>query len=459
MTALAIHGGTPVRAHTNPFPFYRTVGEEEKMAVARVIDRGILSRFLGSWHEDFYGGEEVRAFESDWARRFRVRHAIAVNSATSGLIAAVGAIGIVPGDEVIVSPYSMCISATAPLFSGGIPVFADVEESYACLDPNSIAVRITSRTKAIIVVDLFGQPYDVDAIMRLARAHHLMVIEDAAQAIGATYRGRFAGTLGDVGVYSLNCHKHIQTGEGGVVVTDDERIAERVRLIRNHAEAVVGEKGEVDLVNMVGYNFRMTEIEAAMARCQLEKLDTLIAERQTNCAYVAERLARIPAIEPLPVRPGAAHVYYVQPFRFRVDIAGVSRDRFLDAVRAELAPSSNSETFGVRLWSGYANPLYRMPLFQQRIAFGRDGYPFTLAHPSALATYAPESCPVAERLHDATLFTSDLMLPGYTRVDLNDVVAAFEKVWTHRGELQLQESHSKFQTPYEAVPSPRRQEA
>ncbi len=436
MRTLAIHGGPRVR--TAPFPDHRTIGREEQEAVARVLDRGILSGFLGSWDPRFYGGPEVRALEEEWAAYFHIKHAIAVNSATSGLIAAAGAAGISPGDEVIVSPYTMSASATAPLFYGGIPVFADVESEYFCLDPVSVQSRITDRTKAIIVVDLFGQPYDSTAINALARANGLVVIEDAAQAPGARDDGTCAGTLGDIGVFSLNCHKHIQSGEGGMVVTNDDRLADRVRLIRNHAEAVVGDKGVTDLTNMVGFNIRMTEVEAAISRCQLRKLDGFVAERLRNCAYLAERLGRIPALTPPRVRPSATHVFYEHAFRFRSDIAGCPRDTFLAAVVAELTPTEHHEDLGVRMWPGYTKPLYLQPMFQQRVAIGRHGYPFTLAQPSALASYEPESCPVAERLYGDELFISELMHPGLSRADLDDIVAAFEKVWEHRTALAVQ---------------------
>lgn len=432
---LAIYGGPKVRKRL--FPDYRTIGAEEQDAVRCVLDRGILSGFLGSWDERFFGGPEVRALELEWATYFRVKHAIAVNSATSGLIAAVGAAGISPGDEVIVSPYTMSASATAPLFYGGIPVFADIELEYFCLDPASVCARITDRTKAIIVVDLFGQPYDTDAINAIARERGITVIEDAAQAPGAMFRGQYAGTLGDIGVFSLNCHKHIQSGEGGVVVTNDDALANRVRLIRNHAEAVVGDKGETDLVNMVGLNVRMTEVEATISRCQLRKLDGFVRERLENCAYLADQLRGIPAVVPTRARPHVTHVYYEQPFFFRSDVAGCSRDAFLDAVRAELAPTAGHEDLGVRIWAGYAKPLYLQPMFQQRIAFGRHGYPFTLAQPHALATYKRGSCPVAERMYTSELFISELMHPGLSREDLDDVIHAFEKVWEHRAELAV----------------------
>ena len=157
MGKLAIHGGTPVR--TKQFPAYNVIGDEEKEVVQRVMESGILSRFLGSWHSDFYGGPEVQVFEKEWADYFDVKHAIAVNSCTSGLYCAIGASGVGPGDEVIVSPYTMSASATSVIIFNAVPVFADIEPDYFCLDPASVESKITERTKAIVVVDIFGQPY------------------------------------------------------------------------------------------------------------------------------------------------------------------------------------------------------------------------------------------------------------------------------------------------------------
>lgn len=433
MFHLAIRGGKPIRRKT--FPFYATVGKEEKKALGRVIDSGVLSKFLGSWHKDFYGGPEIRKLETQWARFFKIKHAIAVNSATSGLYCAVGAVGIEPGDEVIVSPYTMSASATSPIIWGGVPVFADIEEDFFCLDPRSVEERLTSRTKAIIIVDLFGQPYDVQRITAIARKKGIPVIEDAAQATAATYRDRYAGTLGDLGVFSLNCHKHIQSGEGGVVVTNDDRLAERVRLIRNHAEAVVREKGEKDIVNMVGFNFRMTELEAAVNQCQLKKLSRFVRTRVANCEYLSRQLRNIPALILPKVRPYASHVYYMQPFRWNSEAAGFDRHTFVEAVRAELAPTQKNEDFGVRIWEGYCKPLYLLPMYQKKIAIGTKGYPFLGPQYTGSVDYSKGICPVAEQMYEKELFTSDLMTPGFTTRDLDDVVMAFQKVWKYREEL------------------------
>lgn len=427
---LAIMGGKPVRV--TPFPAHVTVGEEEKESVGRVIDSGVLSRYLGAWHEQFMGGDEVRALESEWSAYYRTRHAIAVNSATSGLICALGAAGVGPGDEVIVSPWSMCISATAPLFYGAIPVFADVEPDCFCLEAHDVERKISSRTKAIIVVDLFGQPYDADAINSLAERHGLIVIEDAAQAPGALLYGKPAGTLGHMGVFSLNYHKHIHCGEGGVIVTDDDRLARRLCLIRNHAEAVVEDMGESELTNMLGYNFRMTELDAAVARCQLKKLEILNRARLNNVTYLEKSLGDIPCLSMPKVRRGAKHVYYVHACRYDETVAGIPAQRFVEAVKAELPCFTLREKEGTKLGCGYARPLYQLPIFQRRQAVGETGWPFSqrpdIVYPKGL-------CPHCEKLHSGGVLTHEFMLPGMHEKDLDDVLQAFQKVWEYRNEL------------------------
>ncbi|MBD3806058.1 DegT/DnrJ/EryC1/StrS family aminotransferase [Sulfuricurvum sp.] len=432
MIKLAINGGKKLR--TTPFPAYNTIGVEEEEAVLRVLRSGKLSTFLGTWHDDFFGGPEVRALESEWSKHFGVKHAISVNSATSGLYAAVGACGISPGDEVIVSAYTMSASATAALIYGAIPIFADIEEDFYCLDVKSIEAKITPKTKAIIVVDIFGQPYDAVAINALAKKHNLFVIEDAAQAPGAMLGDKYAGTLGDIGVYSLNYHKHIHSGEGGIIVTDDDVLADKIRLIRNHAEAVLSARGihdKSELINMIGYNYRMTEIEAAIARCQLEKLPALLAQRLENTKYLNEQLGQIPCIKPTKIREGAKHAFYVHPLQFDAKVAQMHRNRFIDAVKAELPPTLLREESTVLLSYGYVKPLYLQPLYQERIAFGRDGYPFNLSD----ITYPKGLCPTTESMHFDHLITHEFIRPGMSKADMDDVVRAFIKVWENRSEL------------------------
>ncbi len=429
---LAINGGDKVRSE--PFCAYNNIGKEEEEAALRVLRSGKLSTYLGAWHNDFYGGDEVRSLEKEWAAYFGVKHAISVNSATSGLICAVGACGIEAGDEVIVSPYTMSASAIAPLFYGGIPVFADIEEDTYCLDPKSVEAKITPRTKAIIVVDIFGQPYDVDAINAIAKKHNLKVIEDAAQAPGAKYRDKFAGTLGDIGIFSLNYHKHIHSGEGGIIVTDDDKLADKLQLIRNHAESVIANKGfesVQDLVNMVGFNFRMTEIEAAIAREQLKKLPLLLEKRIENVTYLNEELKKLEFIKTTKIRANCVHAFYVHPLELDAAKVGVHRNRFIEALKAELPRSIMRDDSDVLMGCGYVKPIYLQPIFAHKIAFGSKGYPFNLSD----QTYQRGDCPVCESLHFDKLFTHELMRPPMSKEDMDDVVKAFVKVWENREEL------------------------
>ncbi len=431
MAELAILGGPKIR--TALFPAHRPVGPEEARAAQSVLESGVLSKFLGAWHADFYGGPTVLALEKAWADRFGSRHAISVNSNTSGLFCAMGALGILPGDEVIVCGYSMSISATAPLLYGAIPVFADLEPDCFCLDPASVAEKITPRTKAIIVVDLFGQTYDAAALNALADKHGIKIVEDCAQAPGAKNNGKFAGTLGDIGVFSLNYHKHIHSGEGGILVTDDDDLAEKLRMIRNHAEAVVGPSNYPDLTNMLGFNFRMTEVEAAIALSQLDKLDGLLNKRWENIAYLEAGLSGIEALRAPKVRDGSSHAFYQHAYLWDADTAGVERNRFVDAVKAELPMFELRETEGVKLGAGYVKPLYKLPIFttdDRRSNFTQQ-----------LPDYSDTYCPVLERLHHHDLLHHEFMVPSMEKTDLDDVLAAFHKVWDQRNSLQKNAPH------------------
>jgi len=423
LSRLALLGGRPVR--TAPFPRHVSIGEEEKAAVSEVLDSGVLSDFLGTWSPQFYGGPRVQSLEREWEKYFGVRHAVTVNSATSGLNAAVGAAGVGPGDEVIVSPITMTASASAALVYGAIPVFADIDPETFCIGAATIEKCITPQTRAIVAVDILGHPVEMDAVMALARRHSITVIEDAAQAPGASYNGRMAGTLADIGVFSLNYHKTIQTGEGGVVVTDDERLAERVQLIRNHGEMVVADKGVQDLANMIGFNYRMTEIEAAIGSEQLKKLELLLTPRIEAAEYLTVHLSNIPGITPPVVRSGVRHGYYLYGIRYDERRIGVPRDRFVQALNAE----------GIPLIAGYTEPLYHAPLYQQRIAFGRNGFPFTYEGYKGTVSYDRGICPVAERMWEKELMVTNVCRAGVSQQDLMDVVLAFEKVAGSAGEL------------------------
>lgn len=423
MSELALFGGP--KAIPQPFARYNSIGEEERRAVLEVLDSGVLSKFLGCHDPDFFGGPKVQAFEKAWAKAFDTPHAVSVNSATSGLIAALGAAGVAPGDEVVVSPWTMCASATAILVWNAIPVFADIEAATFNLDPEAMAAAITPRTRAVVVPDIFGHAADLDAIMEIAKRHGLVVIEDCAQSPWALYRGRRAGTVGHIGVYSLNYHKHIHTGEGGVCVTADPTLARRMQLIRNHAEAVVGDMGETDLSNMIGFNFRMGEIEAAIGIEQLKKLPRLTARRAQAGQRLGVALAGLPGLTPAQVRPHCSHVYYVYAMRYDSRVTGVPRHRVVAALEAEGLPSM----------AGYAN-VHRLPIFQHKIAYGKNGFPWSDSSVRNGVSYATGICPVAERLNDEEFLGLEFCAFVYDDQETDAAAAAIRKVFSCMDDLR-----------------------
>ena len=426
MSKLAVFGGTPVR--TELFNAYNTIGEEEIEAVRKVMETGVLSQFIGAWHKDFYGGPKVREFESQWALKCNAKHAITVNSNTSGIITACGAIGIKPGDEVIVSPYSMSISATAPIIWGGIPVFADIDENNFCISPESIRSKITKRTKAIIVVHIMGHPADMDEIMQIANENNLQVIEDAAQTPFGRYKNRFVGTIGHIGVFSLNYHKHIHTGEGGVITTNNDRLAERCQLIRNHGESVVGAKGVQEIDNIIGFNFRLGEIEAVIGIEQLKKVDSLLKERQMNAAFLNKNLQQIKYLNTCIPSPNVSHTYYIQPLKYYDEKNfGLSRDKYLKALSAELPSSYMREDIPL-IGGGYVKPLYLHPIFQHKAFNFHDRNPKEF-------TYSEGICPVVERMYYKEFIGHEFMRPSMTKNDLDQVIEAFYKVDENMSEI------------------------
>ena len=462
MPALALLGGKKVR--DTLLPSQNTIGEEEIAAANRVLRGGLLTGYQAN-AERMMGGPEVQALEAEWEAAYgaqgRKLHCVAVNSCTSGLVVACGAVGIKPGDEVIVTPFSMTCSATAPMAWGGVPVFADVDPMSFNLDPEDVERKITPRTKAIIVVDLFGLPYD-KRIDEVAERHGLKVIEDAAQAVGAT-RGpigeqQYAGTLGHIGVHSFNLGKHLTCGEGGLICTYDEDLAMRCRLLMNHAEAVVNslqdarDQAGVPFVisvpgrsNLFGFNLRMTEVSAAIVRVQLSRREWLIGQRVKNAHELKIMLNKIPEIHPGFYTPkmGITHTHYVIPLLFNISKHwGVHRDIVVEAVRAELMPCAGREWEGVPVGGGYIKPIWRMPLFQSKSCVHEyyGEYPMMGDEPLRTRTiypYRKVKTPVCDRLwQEDLIIIHRLFGPNADEQNLRDVADAFCKVWENREELR-----------------------
>lgn len=440
---LALFGGKKVREEL--LPSQNTIGEAEIAAANRVLRRGLLTGYQANY-ERMLGGPEVQALEKEWAEQFtKPNHhlyCIPVNSCTSGLVVACGAIGIKPGDEVIVTPYSMTCSATAPMAWGGVPVFADVDPLTFNLDSEDVERKITPRTKAIIVVDLFGLPYD-KRIDEVAARHGLKVIEDAAQAVGATrstrtvgtynedYEYLYAGTLGHIGVHSFNLGKHLTCGEGGLICTYDEDLAMRCRLLINHAEAVVNSMGNpsspIGIKQMFGFNLRMTEVNAAIMREQLKRRDELISKRVDNAILFWDMIKNIPGFIRPEVPEGYKHSYYVFPLLYnQIAWDGLNRDCVLEAVRAELMPCAGREWEGVPIGGGYIKPIWRMPLFDN------PNYQYTTP-PGKEITLTR----VCDGLWKWTMVVCHRFFgPMADKQSIQDVATAFHKVWDNREELK-----------------------
>lgn len=447
-TKPAILGGTPVRE--TPFQKRVTMGELEKKAVMEVMESDTLSAFLGVAGPHFLGGEKVREFEDSWSSLCENAHAISVNSWTSGLMAAVGALDLGPGDEMIVPPYTMSASATCALFYGVVPIFADIDPSNFCICPHSIRRSITPRTKAIMAVHLFGHPAPMDTIMGIASEYGLKVIEDAAQAPGVMWKGRPVGTWGDIGGFSFNFHKHIHTGEGGMIVTKSADLARKCQLIRNHGENAIDQMEPPDIVNAIGGNFRLTEIQAAIGVAQMEKLQGILDTRQKLAAHLRSKLQGLPGLTPQPPVEAGNHAYYLFPIKFDSNLAGLSRTNFVKAVRAEFPKPISHETTAIT--EGYVRPLYLSKVYQQQIAIGRKGFPFNSV-PTGSINYSKGICPVAEAMYERELLLTPLTREPLTERDLDDLTNAMAKVLEHASEIQcsLGNAQDTIQTPAESL--------
>lgn len=424
MGKLALFGGDKIRS--KPFITYALIGKEEKVRVNSVLDSGMLSGFIAKSGDHFLGGKQVKELESLVRSYFKCTYAVTVNSATAGLHAALAACGIGPGDEVIVPPCTMSASATAILMVNAIPVFVDIEDKTFGLDPHQVEKAVTPRTKAIVVVHLFGHPARIGEIMQIARKHKLVVIEDCAQSPGAVFKGRFAGLFGDIGVFSLNQHKTITSGEGGFCLTNNEKLALKMQLIRNHGEVIVGDTGLREIDNIVGYNYRMTELEAAVSIGQFRRLDYLNDYRIELARYLSVKLRNLPGLILPWQEKQCRHVYFTYPIRLQEKVVGVSRDIFAKALIAE----------GIPIGIGYVRPIYLEPMYQKKIAHGKRGCPFSCAYYKGKVSYSKGDCPVAEKMHEKELLVTAVCRYPHKKKDINDVAMAFNKVYDNLAELR-----------------------
>ncbi len=417
MNKLAIKGGHKVR--TLPFPKHPIIGDEEKRQVMEVLESGNLSTFIASAGENFLGGKKIREFEKKFAEYIGTNYAIAFNSASSALHAAVVSVGVKPGEEVIVPPTTFTSTATCALMHNAIPVFSDVKEDIYCLDPAKIENVLSSLTKAIIPVHLFGHACDMDEIKQFADKHDLRIIEDCAQAPGAKYKGKTLGTIGDCGVFSFQESKNMMTGEGGMLVTDNEEIAKIAQMVRNHGEVILPEmKDRTYKSEFLGWGYRMTELEAAIGIAQLSKLDVLNDQRIKLANYLSSKINKIDGLSHVKY-DFVKHVYWMVGFSYDESKIGIPRDLFCEALRAE----------GIPVFGGYVKPLYLNPLYLEKRAFA-------FKHYTGKAKYEKGICPVAEKLHEKELINMIICRPPVTLSDIDDIVSAILKIIDNKSELK-----------------------
>lgn len=398
---------------------FNTIDQNTINAAIKVLKSGKLSPFVGNWKNDkivgsFYGGKKVQELEKKIVKKFRVKYAITVNSWTSGLVCAIGALDIKPGDEVIVSPWSMCASATSVLHWFAVPVFADIDYETFNITRNTIEKKITKLTKAIIVPDIMGQSAEIDKIMSLAKKYNLKVISDSAQAIGIKFKNKYAGTHADIGGYSFNYHKPINSGEGGVIVTNNKLLAQKMFLIRNHGEAVVKKMGFKKINNIIGHNFRMGELEASIAIVQLTKLNKIINKRIKMAHILNNGLKDLSSLKIPKVQKYSKHLYYYYALKFQ--------NKNFDKLKIinELIKE------GVPIEGSYAN-LHLLPIFQKKIAFGE--FPWSRKIYKGNVSYKKGICPNAEKINDNEYLGLHLYKYDYTIKDIQEIVKKFKKVW------------------------------
>jgi len=395
---LALRGGRPVR--TKPWPSWPIWDDRERKGLNAVLESG-------KW----WYGERVREFEEKFAKFQKAKYCITSSSGTTALETCLLALDIGPGDEVIVPAYTFMATASCVMRVGATVIFADVDPDTYCIDPKSVEKVITRRTKAIMPVHFAGMMADMDAIMKLARKHKLKVIEDACHAWGTIWRAsgagsKGAGTIGDIGCFSFQASKNITAGEGGAIVTNDEKLA---NICRSYTNCGRGANTPWYQHYLMGSNLRLTEFHAAILLAQLDRLPEHMARREENAEYLDNLLREIPGLYPVPgdkrVKPRSYHLYCL---RFEPKEFGCSREALIKAAKAE----------GLDLAPGYPMPLYKQPMFANRREYKKIFLPGT------------------EKLcNESALWFRHFLLLG-TKADMRDIFSVFRKIREHAEELR-----------------------
>jgi len=372
------------------------LSEEEQQEVLKVMK----SQMLTLLH-----GEFVSKFEKEFAQYIGVKHAIAVNTGTAALHMAIAALNIGPGDEVIVPPFTFIASASSILHNNAIPIFADIDDKSYTLDPNSVRDKITEKTKAIIPVHLAGICADMSELMDIGSDNGISIIEDAAQSIGTRCYKKKVGSIGHLGCFSFYPSKNMTTGEGGMITTNDDELAEQCRLLRHHGEP------EWYVYNRLGYNYRMTEIQGAIGRVQLKKIDSFISMRNKNAKYLSEATSNLNGISPpfIPEYCEPAFNYWIG--RLDPGVLGITKSQFLKRF-----PRSKVL---------YPKPLYKTKLFQEKIAYSK-GCPWSCPFYNKEINYTEVYLPIVEKVTQE-IFALDIH-PKITKESLDESIEIMTKI-------------------------------
>ena len=404
MKKLAVFGGEAVRK--TPFPGWPICDQNEEQAVVDVVRSGRWGRLTG---------EQVTRFEKRFAEYQQAKYAIAMVNGSVALRLALLATGLKAGDEVIVPPYTFIATVLSVIEANGTPVFVDIDENTWNMDPAKIEAAITPRTRVIIPVHLGGLPVEMDSIMAIANRHNLIVIEDACHAHGSEYKGRRVGAIGHMGCFSFQSSKNLTSGEGGAVLTNDERLAE---LVWSHHNCGRNPQGAWYEHHRIASNYRLSEFHGAILNCQLDRLDEQTRLRNQNGIFLSTELAKIPGLSPQARPEGTRHAQHIFCFRYDPSVYGVPRSEFLKALQAE----------GLSASAGYPLPVYRQPIFLNH-EFG----PY--AESAKAVDYSTVSCPVCERICELEgCWLTHNMLLG-TQKDMEEIIDAFRKIYECRDEL------------------------
>ncbi len=383
----AIEGGKKIRESYLPYGLH-WIDDDDVRAVSKVLQ--------GDWITQ---GPEISKFEKNFCDKVGCDNAIAVNSGTSALTVSLAAAGISAGDEVITSPITFVASPNSILHLNAKPVFVDIESETGNMDVEKLKSAITKKTKAIMPVHYAGQPCDMDEIMDIAEKNGLLVIEDAAHALGASFGGKNIGTIGDVSNFSFHPVKHITSGEGGMITTNNDTIAEKARMLRAHGikKPIKGKPAWYYEMRMLGWNYRMTSFQAALASSQLKKLDRFLAKRREYAKRYTKALEGLPGVITPPTKPSREHAWHIYVIRIDPNAISVNRNRIFDALR--------SENIGVQV---HYYPVHLQPYYIDRYG------------------YKPGTFPIAEQF--AKTCISIPLFPKMDEKDFTDVVDAMEKI-------------------------------